>query len=145
MRKTTQGKSPINRYRCRNSLVYTSWNQVKVLNFYICLYMCQIIYAKDFILAPLPQVFLRLDSRDLIKISYLGLSVSRSLSFCVMSGCGSWPLSPPAAGRSFHDNDPAWRWVRITLTEDWSLVPSNQVGQVTMACNSFSRESDVHV
>jgi hypothetical protein len=47
---------------------------------------------------------------DLIETSHLGLSVPRSFTFCVTSGCGSLHLFPSAAGGSFSEDGWARHW-----------------------------------
>lgn len=57
-----------------------------------------------FFLPSLPQGFLSSEGRNLMKTSHLGLSVLRSLTLSIMSGCRSMYLFPSAAGRSFSDS-----------------------------------------
>jgi hypothetical protein len=59
--------------------------------------------------------FLNPEGRDLMKTFYLGQSVPRSFSLCVMSGCGSLYLFPSAAGRSLLNKALSYEYRRMSL------------------------------
>ena len=48
--------------------------------------------------------FLKITNEVLKEKGHLGLSIPRSLTLCILSGCGSLYLFPSAAGGSFSDD-----------------------------------------